>query len=303
MEYKKIMVMGAGAVGAYFGARIQQSSNAEVAFIARGAHLEAIQTHGIRVESPEGDARVKVDAFESPTEAGTPDLVLFTVKSYDTEAAIEDLKPVVSEHTQILTIQNGIENYEKLRQAFGSDRVIQGFCRIGASITEPGVIRHISLGSVVVGEPDGSRTDRLQALEGLFENTHIQFTISDDIWHEVWVKFTWNSIFNMMTAVGEVTVDKLFVEPESEQLCYNLFDEIRQVAKREGIELNEQDRERIIEQSRALEGFTTSTYNDRKSGKKLEYEAFTGAIVRLAQKHEVAVPCNQTMYAFLKLIT
>lgn len=302
MDFDEIMIMGAGAVGGYFGARIAESSEANVTFIARGAHLKAIQKHGIRIESPEGDSRVNVNAFESPDDAEVPDLIIFTVKSYDTEEAIADIKPVVGEHTQILTIQNGIENYDKLKEAFGEDHVIQGFCRIGASVTAPGVIKHKSLGSIVVGEPDGGTTERLRGVRKLFKNTHITFSISDDIWHEVWAKFTWNSIFNMATAVGEVTVDKLFEDPVTEELCYNLFAEIQQVADHEGIKLDTRDRERIIEDSRSLKEFTTSTYNDREKGKKLEYEAFTGAIVRLARKHDVAIPCNHTMYGFLKLI-
>ncbi|MDX1639624.1 MAG: ketopantoate reductase C-terminal domain-containing protein, partial [Balneolaceae bacterium] len=196
----------------------------------------------------------------------------------------------------------GIENYGKLVQAFGRDRVIEGFCRIGAAVIEPGVIEHKSMGSVVVGEWDGSKSDRLEGVRGLFTGTGIRFSISDDIRHDVWVKFTWNCIFNMVTALGEVTVDRLFADPHSERLCYELFDEIRLLAEQEGVILDEKDRANIIDGARGLKGFTTSTYNDRQKGRKLEFEAFTGALARLAEKHRVPIPRNRTLYALLRLV-
>ncbi|MDZ7691380.1 MAG: ketopantoate reductase family protein [Balneolaceae bacterium] len=302
MNFNQVMVMGAGAVGGYFGARIAEHSNAEVSFIARGAHRRAIQERGLQINSPDGDSTVRLKVFDDAAKAPAPDLILFTVKSYDTEEALQAIKSVVGEQTQVLTIQNGIENYSKLKKAFGAGHVIQGFCRIGASITEPGVIEHNSMGSVVVGEQDGTHTERMKALKALFEKAPVRFSVSDDITHQVWVKFSWNCIFNMVTAVAQVTVDKLFEEQESEQLCYDLFEEIKLVAAEEGVPLLERDKEKVIEDSRGLEGFTTSTYNDRQKGKKLEFEAFTGALLRLARIHEVGIPKNQTLYAFLKLV-
>lgn len=303
MEYQHVMVMGAGAVGGFFGARIAEHSPANVTLIARGKHLQAIRESGLRICSPDGNSTVKLAAHENPREAESPDLILFTVKSYDTEEAIQAIAPVVAEHTQVLTIQNGIRNYEKLVEEFGADRVIQGFCRIGASVVKPGVVEHKSLGSVIVGEPDGSITERLRGVERLFDGTHINFKISEQIAHDIWVKFTWNCIFNMVTAVAQVTVDELFEDTASEQLCYDLFKEIKQVAAHEGITLSAADRDKIIDDSRGLEGFTPSTYNDRQKGNKLEFEAFTGTVVQLADQHGVDVPANRTLYAFLKLIS
>lgn len=302
MEFKQIVVMGAGAVGGYFGGRIAERTSRKVTLIARGKHLQAIRERGLEIRSPDGDSTVKTPAFENPAQAGPPDLVLFTVKSYDTEAAIEQVRPVVSEYTQILAIQNGIENYTKLKQAFGEERVIQGFCRIGAHIVEPGVVEHKSLGSITVGEPDGSTSARLKALDVIFAETNIQFEISTDILHEIWVKFVWNCIFNMITGIAVVTVDRLFEDKRSEQLCNSLFNEIKAVAAAEGVTLTERDKTVIIEKSKGSKGFITSTYTDRKKGKRLEYEAFTGAVVRLAKKHDVKVPHNETLYALLKLI-
>lgn len=302
MKYDHILVMGAGAVGGYFGGRIADHTTRKVTLVARGEHLQAIQTRGLEIKSPDGDTSIKIDSAENPSDAEEVDLILFTVKSYDTEAAIEQIKPIVSDDTQILTIQNGIENYGKLKDVFGEERVIQGFCRIGASIKEPGIIEHNSMGSIVVGEQNGNISLRVRALKEVFDETDIEFLISDHIRHDVWVKFAWNSIFNMLTGLAVVTVDKLFGNPYSEQLCLDLYEEIRDVAEADGVLFGDDEKKIIIENSRNLSGFTTSTYNDRKKKKKLEYEAFTGAIVRLAKKHGIPVPHNKTLYALLKLV-
>lgn len=301
-DFQHIMVMGAGAVGGYFGGCLAERTSADVTLIARGAHLQAIKKSGLIIRSSDQEKQIKVEAFEDPERAEKPDLILFTVKSYDTEEAIKQLMPVVKETTQILTLQNGIENYPKLVAAFGPDRVVQGFCKIGAGVSEPGVIEHNAFGNITIGEQDGSKTPRVKNIEALFTEAEVPVSISDDINREVWLKFTWNCILNMVTAAGNVTVEKIFNHQEGEQLCYRIFEEIRQVAESENIDLKPEDGRAIIESSKKLSGFETSTYQDRQKGKKMEYEAFTGAIVRLADKHGLDVPHNETLYALLKLI-
>lgn len=295
--------MGAGAVGGYFGGRLDERTDARLTFVARGEHLRALQQKGLRIRSVDGDAELSVHAVKAPSDCSeAPDLILFTVKSYDTGPAIEAIRPVVAAHTQILTIQNGIENYGKLAGAFGSHRVIQGFCKVGAGVTGPGVITHKALGEITAGERDGEPTRRLRALQALFEEADIPVHITPEIDRKVWLKFTWNCIFNMVTAAADVTVDKLFERQETEQICYQLFDEIREVAASEGVTLTEDDGKGIIEPARQLRGFTTSTFQDRRKGKRLEYEAFTGAVVRLADTNGVAVPRNRMLYSLLALI-
>lgn len=300
--YNHLVVMGAGAVGGYFGGRMAERTSASVTFIARGAHLQAMQQHGLQLNSVDGNARIEVEAFEHPPENLSPDLILFTVKSFDTETAIRTIRPVVADDTQILTIQNGIENYEKLAEAFGSKRVIRGFCKVGAGIAAPGIINHKAFGKITVGERNGSTSNRLEKLKALFEEAEIPLHITREIERKVWLKFAWNCVFNMLTAAADVTVEKLFDHQETEQLCYRVFNEIQAVAEKEGVSLTQKDAENIIEPARQLEGFTTSTYQDRQKEKKMEYEAFTGAIVRFAEKHEVRVPYNEMLYGILKLI-
>ncbi len=302
IKYNRIVIMGAGAVGGYFGGRLAEKSGADITFIARGRHLEAMRQEGLSIQSIDGDVKLEVMATDRPEEAGEADLVLFTVKSYDTDQAIEQIRPIVSGKTQVLTLQNGIENYPKLAEAFGEERVIQGFCKIGAGVPDPGVVKHKALGEITVGEKDGSQSKRLVRLVKLFGKAGIPAEISGDIEKEVWLKFTWNCLFNMLTAVAMVTVEKLFKHEESIRLCHELFEEIRKVAYAEGVELGREEGRKLIESGKKLEGFETSTYQDRRKGKQLEYEAFTGAVIRIADSNEIEVPAHRTLYALLKLI-
>ena len=298
-----LVVMGAGAVGGYFGAMVDRHTSTQVYYIARGAHLEAMLLHGLRVNSERESFKLQVTASDDPRSVEAADMILLGVKSYDTPQAIAQLKPIVEGQTQILTLQNGIENYRKLVDAFGPDRVIQGFCRIGASVPAPGTIAHSTMGTITIGNPvNGMIQDRHKKVRELFDSAGIQCRFSEDIEHDIWVKFAWNCIFNMLTTVAFVKVDDLFETEEAESLCYKLFDEIKRVARAEEVELTDDDRDQIIDGARELTDFKTSTYQDREKGKTLEFEAFTGAVTRLAQQHDIEVPHHDTLYALLKLI-
>lgn len=295
--------MGAGGVGGYFGARLQQKTDSSLFYVARGEHLEAMQRKGLEIKSVDGDFRLDVRAERRPEEGKRPDLVLFTVKSYDTDEAIEEIKPVVKSDTIVLSLQNGIENYEKLKSTFGDERALEGLCRVGAGIETPGVIRHYGLGSVIVGENNGRYSERTKIICDLFSRAGIECRISENIRRDVWLKFTWNSIFNMLTAAENVTVDKLFESEETRNKLYELFDEISLIAEKKGTDLNREDGEKLIEKSKRLDGFVTSTLRDRRKGKKLEYEAFTGAILRIADEYDLDLPQNRELYEKLEKVS
>ncbi len=300
---KRIIVMGAGAVGGYFGGRLASSENTAVFFVARGEHLKAIQTRGLQVKSVFGDFKIKINASDTLNDfQETADIILFTVKSYDTDTAIELIRPKIGEHTQVLTIQNGLENYYKLEKAFGKHRVIRGVCRIGAMIEEPGVIRHTSMGSVIVGESDGSESERVKLIKDLFDRVDVNCKISGDIERDSWVKFIWNSVFNMITGAAGVTLDKIFKQESSQKLSHEIFIEIALLASKYNVYFSDKDYEQILENVRKLGAFKTSTYQDRMNGKRLEYEAFTGAILRMGREKDVQLPYNEALYGLLSLM-
>jgi len=285
INFKEVMVMGAGGVGGFFGGRLGLQPGRRVSLVARGNHLANILEHGLTVQSKDGDFTIHGPASDDPTTLPNPDLILFTVKSHDTDDAIEKIRPMVSGKTQILPLQNGIENIPKLVDAFGEDRIIPGVCRIGVGISEPGIIAHTTRGRIVVGELNGERTERILNVKLAFNSVDVTCRVSQNIEREIWLKFAWNAIFNMVTAAENRTVDYFYNNGEPDEILRNLADEILLVASCEKTLISRRDLNQIILKTKELGDFVTSTLRDRRSGKKLEYDAFTGAMLRLGEKH------------------
>lgn len=288
--------MGAGAVGGTFGALLEKEKNNTVFFTARGQHLEAVKRNGLSVQSGKEKFTIKVNVSDNPGDfKSKPDLILLTVKSFDTDSAIEQLKPVVFRKTQILSLQNGIENYPKLVNAFGEKRVVRGFCGMNAEVLQPGVIQG-GQGYIFIGENIGEISARIQWLKSLFETSNIQCTVSQDIHQDVWRKFAWNCIFNIVSATTQLTVGKIVDDPEKIQFCKDIFKEISQVAKSQDVVLGA-DKEKLIFDIAGDSGdIKPSTLQDRLKGKRMEYDAFTGALIRLADKHKIHIPINRALY-------
>ncbi len=288
--------MGAGAVGGTFGALLEKEKNNTVFFTARGQHLEAVKRNGLSVQSGKEKFTIKVNVSDNPGDfKSKPDLILLTVKSFDTDSAIEQLKPVVFRKTQILSLQNGIENYPKLVNAFGEKRVVRGFCGMNAEVLQPGVIQG-GQGYIFIGENIGEISARIQWLKSLFETSNIQCTVSQDIHQDVWRKFAWNCIFNIVSATTQLTVGKIVDDPEKIQFCKDIFKEISQVAKSQDVVLGADKEKLIFDIARDSGDIKPSTLQDRLKGKRMEYDAFTGALIRLADKHKIHIPINRALY-------
>ena len=292
--------MGAGAVGGAFGSKLVKEKNNTVFFIARGPHLETIKRNGLSVQTRKEKFTLKVNFSDNPGDFNSkPDLILLTLKSFDTEIAIEQLKSVVFKKTQILSLQNGIENYPKLVNAFGEKRVVRGFCGINAEVLKSGVIQ-CGPGEIFIGENKGKMSVRIQWLQSLFEESNIRCNVSEDIHQDVWRKFAWNCIFNIVTATTQLKLSKIFDDPEKIQLCKNLFKEIRQVAKSQDVLLGADKEKLIFDIAKDAGDIKPSTLQDRLKGKRMEYDAFTGALIRLADKHKIHIPLNRSLYNQLK---
>src|SRR6478735_11602667 len=184
----RMAVYGAGGVGGYFGARLARAG-AEVHFIARGAHLHALREHGLRVRSVKGDFQVPVQATDDPADIGPCQFVLLCVKTFDTDAAAARLGPLVGEGTAVVSLQNGVENEEKLARAVGEDHVMGGAAFIFAGIAEPGVIVHSGgPASITFGELDGRATQRAPCLLSWCERAGFQAELSASISAVLWAK-------------------------------------------------------------------------------------------------------------------
>jgi 2-dehydropantoate 2-reductase len=187
----RIAIFGTGGVGGYFGGRLAQAGE-EVTFIARGAHLQALQENGLKVESIQGNFLVRpVRTFADPAEAGVMDLILVAVKSWDVPSAAVAMRPMVGTETLIIPLENGVEASDQLAHALGWEHVLGGTCRISAMIGAPGVIQHLGLNpSITFGELDGVVRERTRALLEVFRRIpSIVVDVADDIHLQIWEKF------------------------------------------------------------------------------------------------------------------
>jgi 2-dehydropantoate 2-reductase len=298
----KILVMGAGAVGAYFGARLQQAGE-QMVFCARGEHLRALKDHGLKFSSYQGDFSIAVTATDDPRDFAPYDLILFCVKSYDSATAARTLEGCLNPGGAILTLQNGVENETLLAEVFGREAVMGGNARVGAEIVAPGHVVHRTGGLIEFGELDGRDTTRAQRLAELFRRAGIFGELTMRLPTIRWEKLLWNAAFNTVTTLVQRKVGDLIDDPDCVELLRALMHEIAAVARAEGVALGDAQVEAQITRSRAmLREVRPSTLQDSERGKPLEYEALSGAVIRTARRHQIATPHMDTVYALMKLL-
>ncbi len=196
----KILVMGAGAVGNYFGARLQQAGE-DIIFCARGENLSVLCEKGLEIQSPKGDVAIRVKATGDPRELAPYDLILFCVKAYDTEAAAQAIKGCLNPGGAVLTLQNGVESEARLCEILGKDSVMGGNARVGAEVVEPGKVLHRTNGVIEFGEIDGRDTARARKLAEMFQRAGIFGELSMRLSTIRWEKLLGNAAFNPVTAL------------------------------------------------------------------------------------------------------
>ena len=299
----KILVMGAGAVGGYFGARLQQAGE-DVVFCARGENLRAMKEHGLSVESFRGDLRLeKVNAAADPRESAPYDLILFCVKAYDTDTAAKLIGGCLAPGGAILTLQNGVESESRLAERFGIASVMGGNARVGVELAAPGKIVHHSTGAIEFGELDGSKSARALKIGDTFRRAGIFGQLAADIRSRRWYKLLWNSAFNAVTTLTRRRVGDLLDDPGGLRLVRTLMEETLAAARADGAALTADHIDELLAHSeRNLRGLKTSTHQDFERGKRLEYEALSGAVIRAARRHGVEVPATEIVYVLLKLL-
>jgi 2-dehydropantoate 2-reductase len=298
----KILVMGAGAIGAYFGARLQQAGE-QVIFGARGENLRALKDRGLEFKSYQGDFSLAVTATGDPREFAPYDLILFCVKSYDTAGAARSLERCLSAGGAILTLQNGVENELLLAEVFGRDAVMGGNARVGAELVAPGTVVHRTGGLIEFGELDGRDRPRAQRLVEVFKHAGIFGSLTMQLSTIRWEKLLWNAAFNTVTTLSRRNVGEVIDDADGVELLRALMHEIAAVARAEGVDLGDAKVEAQFTRSRAsLRAVRPSTLQDSERGKPLEYEALCGAVMRAARRHRIATPYMDTVYALMKLL-
>ena len=299
----KIAMMGSGGVGGYYGARLQQAGE-EVTFIARGAHAEAMRRDGLRIRSQAGDALLKpVRAIEDPAQAGVQDLVIVAVKLWDSESAARALAPMAGPQTAVVSLQNGVDKDEVLARQVGEEKVLGGVTHIFAVLSSPGVIQHTGkLARVSIGELGGGRTERLERIAAALQNAGIEVIVSDDIRRVTWEKFVFLTALSGLTALTRKPVGEVRAHPATLALLLDALRETAQVARAEGVRL---DQGLPDQQLAAIDGLNpamlSSMAQDLLRGKRLELEWLSGAVVRRAQKLGVPVPVHRAIHAALVL--
>ncbi len=299
----KIVVMGTGGVGGYFGGRLAKRGF-DVTFIARGAHLNAIRRYGLRVESANGNIHVKpAKATDKPGEVGPVDFVLLAVKLWDTEAAAEAMRPLMGKDTAVISLQNGVDAETRLGDILGLEHVMGGLAQIAAVISAPGVIKHTgTMARVVFGELGGQRTPRTETLLDAMRAAGIEAEISDDIERAIWEKFVFLVAFSGVTSVTRQPIGALREDHETRSLLRSAMRETIAVARAQGIDIDEgfvENRLQWIDQLPAE--MTSSMAEDLGRGNRLELDWLSGAVVRMGREHNVPTPTNAFMYAALKL--
>ena len=297
----RIAVYGAGGVGGYFGGRLARAG-ADVHFIARGAHLRALREHGLRVRSVTGDFAVRAAATDDPADVGPCDVVLFCVKTFDTDAAASRLGPLLGADTAVVSLQNGVENEEKLARAVGDGHVMGGAAFIFAQIAEPGVIAHTGgPASITFGELDGRASERARRLLACCEQAGIAAELSASIQTVLWAKLAFICAQAGLTAAVRLPIGEIRAVPAAWAAFGCLVAEVCAVAEADGTPVPQAARERALALAQAAEpGSFSSLHDDLVAGRPMELEALHGFIVRRAAQHGRPVPTSEIVYAILR---
>ena len=298
----RVAVMGTGAVGGYFGARLAAASN-DVAFIARGPHLAAMRQQGLTLESPQGNLHIRDALFtDDLSQIGAVDLVLFCVKSYDTDATAAKLLSLIGDRTIILSLQNGVDNADKIAQRWGHQRTLAGVVYIGSQLLQPGKIKHSSGGRIVFGELDGQVHETTQAVERLLSSARISCEVSGAIRNIQWRKLLWNAPFCAISCLTHTNVKEIVESDSLTKLALDCMKEVREAAQAQAIDLDPALFEETLNFSKSLGEFKPSMLQDLEAGKPLEYEAFNGIVVELLRRTGKEAPTNQVFYGALKYL-
>ncbi|MGH9174306.1 MAG: 2-dehydropantoate 2-reductase [Vicinamibacterales bacterium] len=297
----RIAIIGAGGVGGYFGARLQ-ASGADIAFVARGAHLTALQTRGLRLESPKGDLHLpQVVATADPAAIGVVDVVLLTVKMYDLEAASASLGPLIGPGTVVVTLQNGVEAVDMAAEHVGREHLAGGVAYVAAVITEPGVIRHTSLDALIFGELDGRRSTRLANLEAACLRAGFSACVTDHIEVDLWAKFSRLSVFSGMTAITRCPIGVLRSDPDLMSMLVAACEETIRVGRARGVAIPDALMNEILQMVHSLPHHAkASMLEDLERGRRLELPWLSGGVVRLGASVGVPTPIHSFIATVLK---
>lgn len=297
----RIAAIGAGGVGGYFGARLQQAGH-DVAFIARGRHLAAIRENGLTVHSPHGSAKLAVKVYERPEQIGPVDVVMFAVKLWDTPAAAESIRPLLAAGGVVIPFQNGVESVDALRKVLGERPVMGGSAYIASRISAPGVIEHIGqMARLQFGPLLAEQRPVAERFLDSCKKAGINAEIPDDVMRAIWEKFVFLVAVSNTTAASRAPLGVVRADPDLRWLFEQAMREAWSVGRARGVQLADA---LIPAGMKALDALPyemkASMAHDLEAGGKLEAPWLCGAVARMSAESGLDAPVNRTIYAALK---
>src|SRR5271167_1344052 len=317
----RFLIAGAGAIGAYIGARMAQAGF-DVTLFARGPHLRAMQEQGVRVKSIEGDFVARPTIVSSLEHVGPPDVIFLGVKAHALPQLVPQLKPVLGRETTVVSTQNGIPwwyfqgfggEWEGLRlervdpggvisSAIEAHRVVGSIVYFSTEITAPGVVQHIEGNRISLGESDGSRSDRCRRIAEALIASGLRCPVTTRLRHEIWVKVLGNASLNPVSALTRATLVQMVRDPGVSSVIRNIMEEVEAVSRKLGMELPVSIDQRMAGAEKVGE-HKTSMLQDLEAGRPLELEALVGAVVELGERVGLPMNCTRTIYNCTKLLS
>ncbi|GIO22547.1 ketopantoate reductase family protein [Oceanobacillus sp. J11TS1] len=295
----RIGIVGAGAVGSFFGALLEQGGH-QLTFLARGKHLEAMIKRGLIIKREDETITVHGTFTDDLKQLGNTDLILFCVKSNDTEHMAKKLLPILQKDSIVMTMQNGVDNEEKLEQIFGAERTFSCATYVQAVKEKAGIVKQHGRVSLVIGELERTTSEQCSQIVTLFQLAGIDAKHTSNILEKKWRKFLWNVTFNSLSAISTAAVGHILDDGPLRKTAEKVCEEAMEVAIRLGISIDSQQiKETIFKNAERAREHQTSMLQDRLSGKQMEVESMCGYVMRKAEEFDIAVPTIQAFYSIL----
>jgi 2-dehydropantoate 2-reductase len=299
---KQILMVGAGSVGGFFGAHLAKN-NPNVSFLLRPKTLAAVKQNGLTIRSAKGSFTVHPPAASDPRDLQKPDLIILSVKAYDLDEVMDQIEPVLTDQTVILTLQNGVDTEDRILARFQRDCVVGGVAFIYSKIAAPGVIDHYKKGAVAIGELMGHQSPRLLAIADLFKQAGIPCQLTDDVRRSKWEKMCWNCVFNPLTVMIDDKVAKALDHPEMLRVIHQIVGEVMAVAAAVKVPLAADMAEKVVRWTSEIRDIHTSMYDDWKAGRSTEIDFLNGHVSKIGREFGIPTPLNDLLTAVIKTIT
>ena len=315
----KICIFGAGAIGGYLGAKLA-AHGTDVSLVARGPHLDAMRTNGLRLIDETGETNVRVNASSDPADLGEQDYLVITLKAHSVPPMVEKMAPLIGKHTTILSCVNGVPwwyfyklggdldgtQLESVDPAgaqwngFGPEKVLGCVVYPAAEVVEPGVIKHIEGNRFSLGEPDGQKSDRIVTLSKIFSEAGLKAPVRPRIRDEIWVKLWGNLSFNPISALTHATLDILCTDPSTRIVARNMMLEAQEIAEKLGVKFPI-DVDRRIEGGAAVGAHRTSMWQDLDMGRPMEIDALVGSVKELGRITDTPTPTIDVVLGLIQM--